>query len=277
MNSVELVKSICKERKIPISKLEMDCGFSNGYVRKLKEGKFPSDRLLKISEYLDLPLTYLATGENEITKCYECGFEYDTSSSEECKEHEKEHRVYIAAKKKHNFLIPYALIENSINQNLNMARNSSLLEDATNYWIEAFKGYFSRSLNGCGYNVLHPEFESYVAMMLHQIHTKNRIGNDSIYNKLVSMFGTLPGMDNATSYWKPDNQKQENNLIMQYYDKLNDIGRHEATKRVMELTEVPRYLKEDTTYVNAAHADDYAGAPEELKQLEEDIMDDENF
>lgn len=47
MNSVELVKSICKERKIPISKLEMDCGFSNGYVRKLKEGKFPSDRLLK--------------------------------------------------------------------------------------------------------------------------------------------------------------------------------------------------------------------------------------
>ena len=30
-------------------------------------------------------------------------------------------------------------------------------------------------------------------------------------------------------------------------------------------------------YVNAAHADDYANAPEELKQLEEDIMDDENF
>lgn len=28
---------------------------------------------------------------------------------------------------------------------------------------------------------------------------------------------------------------------------------------------------------NAAHADDYAHAPENLKQLEEDIMDDENF
>lgn len=65
--------------------------------------------------------------------------------------------------------------------------------------------------------------------------------------------------------------------IMQYYEQLNDIGKHEATKRVSELTEIPRYLREDTTYVNAAHADDYAGAPEELKQLEEDIMDDENF
>ena len=40
---------------------------------------------------------------------------------------------------------------------------------------------------------------------------------------------------------------------------------------------VPMAVREDATYVNAAHADDYASAPEELKQLEEDIMDDENF
>lgn len=63
MNSVELVKKICQERKIPISKLEKDCGFSNGYIRKLKEGKFPSDRLLVISKYLDLSIPYLMTGE----------------------------------------------------------------------------------------------------------------------------------------------------------------------------------------------------------------------
>lgn len=65
MNSVELVRNICKERKIPISRLEKDCGFSNGYIRKLKEGKFPSDRLLKIAEYLDVPLSYLMTGEED--------------------------------------------------------------------------------------------------------------------------------------------------------------------------------------------------------------------
>lgn len=63
MDSVELVKKICKERKIPISRLEKDCGFSNGYIRKLQEGKFPSDRLLVIAEYLDLPVSYLMTGE----------------------------------------------------------------------------------------------------------------------------------------------------------------------------------------------------------------------
>lgn len=64
--------------------------------------------------------------------------------------------------------------------------------------------------------------------------------------------------------------------ILQYYDVLNDIGKHEATKRVAELTEIPRYVTaNDLNYVNAAHAID--GATDEDKQFDEDIMDDENF
>lgn len=64
--------------------------------------------------------------------------------------------------------------------------------------------------------------------------------------------------------------------IMQYYELLNDIGKHEATKRVKELTELPRYVQEDAAhYVNAAHPID--GASEEDKQFDETIMDDENF
>lgn len=62
MNSVELVKQICKERKIPISKLERECNFSNGYINKLKEGKFPSDRLMTIANYLGVSEIYLMTG-----------------------------------------------------------------------------------------------------------------------------------------------------------------------------------------------------------------------
>ena len=59
MNSVERVKEICKERKIPISRLEKDLGFSNGYIGQLRKGTFPIDRLSKISKYLDLPISYL--------------------------------------------------------------------------------------------------------------------------------------------------------------------------------------------------------------------------
>lgn len=62
MNSVERVKTLCKERKIPISRLEKDLGFSNGYIGQLRKGTFPADRLVEISKYLDVSEKYLMTG-----------------------------------------------------------------------------------------------------------------------------------------------------------------------------------------------------------------------
>ena len=64
MNAVERVKTICKERKIPISKVESDCGFSNGYIGQLRKGVFPDDRILKIAEYLNVSVDYLMTGKD---------------------------------------------------------------------------------------------------------------------------------------------------------------------------------------------------------------------
>ena len=60
MNEVERVKQICKERSIPISRLEKECGFCNGYIGQLKKGVFPSDRLIKISSFLNVPLSDLS-------------------------------------------------------------------------------------------------------------------------------------------------------------------------------------------------------------------------
>lgn len=65
MNSVERVKKICKERKIPISRLEKDLGYSNGYVGQLRKGIFPSDRLIEISKYLGVSEKFLMTGTDE--------------------------------------------------------------------------------------------------------------------------------------------------------------------------------------------------------------------
>lgn len=59
--------------------------------------------------------------------------------------------------------------------------------------------------------------------------------------------------------------------IMQYYDRLNDIGKHEATKRVEEMTHAPQYMKRDTDYlaVQAAHNDAEIN-DEELGKMERD-------
>ena len=71
MNSVERVKAICKERKIPISKIERDLGYANGYIGQLKKGVFPADRLQDIAEYLGVSSEYLLNGdENESDKYY---------------------------------------------------------------------------------------------------------------------------------------------------------------------------------------------------------------
>ena len=63
MNSVERVKSICKNRKIPISRLEKDLGFGNGYISQLRKGTFPGDRLAAIAKYLDTTTEFLLNGD----------------------------------------------------------------------------------------------------------------------------------------------------------------------------------------------------------------------
>ena len=50
--------------------------------------------------------------------------------------------------------------------------------------------------------------------------------------------------------------------IMQYYDQLNDIGKHEAEKRVEELTYIPQYTHE----VKAAH-NDHTDEPGEFERM----------
>lgn len=63
MNSVERVKEICKKNKIPISRLEKDLGYSNGYISQLRKGVFPANRLIEIADYLNVSANYLMTGE----------------------------------------------------------------------------------------------------------------------------------------------------------------------------------------------------------------------
>lgn len=64
--------------------------------------------------------------------------------------------------------------------------------------------------------------------------------------------------------------------ILQHYNKLNNIGKREATKRVEELTLIPIYTELDHLTVKAAH-NDFADDEEEQKLIEEDLKDLENL
>lgn len=63
MNQVDRVKALCKKLGIPISKLERECGFANGYIGQLKKGTIPADRLEKISNFLGVDIHYFLDNE----------------------------------------------------------------------------------------------------------------------------------------------------------------------------------------------------------------------
>lgn len=62
-NSVQYVRDICQKRKIPISLLEKECGFSNGYLNPKKMTKIPYDRAQIIADYLGVSVTLILTGK----------------------------------------------------------------------------------------------------------------------------------------------------------------------------------------------------------------------
>ncbi len=62
-NSVEYVRSICRQRGIAVSALERACGFSNGYLNPKKLTKLPYDRVVVIGDYLGVHPDLILTGE----------------------------------------------------------------------------------------------------------------------------------------------------------------------------------------------------------------------
>lgn len=80
-------------------------------------------------------------------------------------------------------------------------------------------------------------------------------------------------------------EKERQARLLAYFsgyteDELSEIKKFaefvKSQRKITKTTSIPKNTTSSTT-VNAAHADDYANAPEELKKQEEDIMDDENF
>lgn len=101
MNTVERIKSICKERNIPLSKLEKDLGFGNAYISGLRKGTVPDDRLRLISKYLELSVEYLMTGTEKKYSDEDAILDVRISEDAELKEAIKKYYALDDKKKRH--------------------------------------------------------------------------------------------------------------------------------------------------------------------------------
>lgn len=62
---VEYIRELCKEKKISISRLEKDLGFSNGYLNPKKLTKIPYDRAVAMANYLNGDINRIMNSEVE--------------------------------------------------------------------------------------------------------------------------------------------------------------------------------------------------------------------
>lgn len=60
MNTIEIIKTLCKTKGISISALEKDLGYGNGSLSKARV--IPSDRVYEIATYFNVSMEYLMTG-----------------------------------------------------------------------------------------------------------------------------------------------------------------------------------------------------------------------
>lgn len=65
MTTVDRILELCHERHLPVSRVERQLQFSNGYFKSLQEGKLPAERLFAVADYFGVSPEYLLTGERK--------------------------------------------------------------------------------------------------------------------------------------------------------------------------------------------------------------------
>lgn len=81
METLEIIKSLCKKGNISLSKLEKILGYGNASLSKAKV--IPSDRILEIAKYFDVSMEYLMTGEE---KDSEAGYYFNEETAKAAQE-----------------------------------------------------------------------------------------------------------------------------------------------------------------------------------------------
>lgn len=141
--------------------------------------------------------------------CPDCGMRYADDVGSDVREHNRKHTKYLKACDHFSGrLLPYVereKVKGEVSpiihaETWNNGLHPSLREkyDAAVRW---FWAYFSRSVEGSRYNLKHPRFEKFVAMLLNQKHWTDGIDAD-VCHLLIEKFGRMPGIEEGLSYYK---------------------------------------------------------------------------
>lgn len=194
---------LCKQKGEKPSRAAIDAGISKSLVTKWKNNasEIPSmDVLDKLAKYFNIPVSDLL---NEgLVRCKECGLLYDSSDPDEREHHRLMHSAREKAINKYGFCWEPAIAEEKKAEARSIIEsNSTTIDTRIDAQIIVFRALFSRSLMQNGFDLEHPDMESYIAMILNQGKGKQSIPEE-LYEPLVTRFGTKEGIPAGTIYHK---------------------------------------------------------------------------
>lgn|GEM_PF-6200146 len=208
---------LCASKNVSPSKVALECGFNKGSVsvwkKKYEKGedvKPTPEILVKISEYFGVSVGYLlGVEDNSVIKaeCPVCGCEYNVNSESDVIKHDTEHVGFLTAQKFFgSFYVINKQTHKKIKENAwTIINNSREYPDTQTELavIDLYRVWFSRSLCYNDYSLAHPKFEEYVAMLLYQTHQEEIVLSklsQNTRNRLLSIYGQKPGMENGKSF-----------------------------------------------------------------------------
>lgn len=206
----EIFAQILEEKGLKAADVSRGTGIKSPVFSEWKKGKSNpnAEKLLKISNFLEVSMEYLLTGKEKeeiIQTCPDCGMTYDSSCDQDIKQHTQEHLLWMKASEKFGELYCNYLENEKIKaRGRNICHDKSLpLSERYAAQLQVLRCLFSRSIQANNYNLKHVMFEKYVAMMLGN-KSYVKLLDDDLYKKLKANFGTLPGIVNGTKYYVPD-------------------------------------------------------------------------
>ncbi|MFR1924745.1 MAG: helix-turn-helix domain-containing protein [Clostridium paraputrificum] len=126
--------------------------------------------------------------------------------------------------------------------------------------INMYKAYYYRSLEASDFNNKHAKLNDFIAMMLNQKNTKGYLPSD-VYEELVKIYGVKEGIKNGSSYFSCNNigtsinvptakvYSDDERKLIDNYNKLNNLGKKKLLEYSNDLTETPKYKKEENNKV----------------------------
>jgi len=182
-------------------------GIPQSTISKIENNKrkLEPDVLRILSNYFNVSYNFLLNN-SEIDSCTECGFEYYPLEKEDFEHHKIRHNNFLNFSDRDLFLIysDREAIKRKYHEIL-QKNNSSILEkvDAA---IKLYQCWYARSIEDNNFDIKHPSFDEYIAMMLNRENSKKDLSTP-VYDLLVQRYGLKEGIPNGKSYYDFNNNQ----------------------------------------------------------------------